>query len=46
MGSYLMALGCDVCLCVVNGYTTPTIAPSYVAPKKLYNDNSRDVNAI
>jgi hypothetical protein len=46
MKSYLMALGCDVWLSVVNGYTAPTTAPSDVAAKKLCNDNSRVVNAI
>jgi hypothetical protein len=43
---YLMALGCDVWLYVINGYTTPTSTPSNVASKKLCNDDSRDVNAI
>jgi len=46
MGIYMMALSCDVWLSLVNGYTTPTIAPSDVFAKKLCNDNSRVVNAI
>ena len=39
-----MALGCDVWLSVVNGYTVPIIAPSYVATIFFCNDNSRVVN--
>jgi hypothetical protein len=46
MKSYLMDLGCDVWLSLVNGYTTPTTAPLDATAKKLYNDVSRDVNAI
>jgi hypothetical protein len=46
MKIYLMALGCDVWLSVVNGYIAPTTAPSDDAAKKLCNDNSRVVNAI
>jgi hypothetical protein len=46
MKSYLMALGCDVWLSMVNGYTTPTITPSDVVAKKLCNDKSRVSNAI
>jgi hypothetical protein len=46
MRSYLMALGCDVWLSVINGYTVPTTAPSDTTAKKLCNDNSRVVNAI
>jgi hypothetical protein len=46
MEIYLTALGCDVWLSVVNVYTAPTTAPSDVAAKKLYNDNSRVLNAI
>jgi hypothetical protein len=46
MRSYLMALGCDVWLSVANGYKEPPIVPTDVAAKKLYNDNSRVVNAI
>jgi hypothetical protein len=46
MKSYLMALGFDVWISVVNGYTAPTTAPSQVVAKKLYNYNSRVVNAI
>jgi hypothetical protein len=46
MKIYMMALGCDVWLYVVNGYMAPTTAPSNVVAKKLYNDNSRVVNAI
>jgi hypothetical protein len=45
MKIYLMALGCDVWLSLVNLYTATT-APSDVAAKKLCNDNSRVVNAI
>jgi hypothetical protein len=46
MKSYLMALGCDVWLFVVNGYIAPTDAPSDVYTKKICDDNSRVVNAI
>ena len=46
MKIYMMALGCDVWLSVVNGYIAPTTTPSNVVAKKLYNDNSRDINAI
>jgi len=46
MISYMMALGCDVWISVVNGYIAPTTAPSDVVAKKLCNDNSRVVNAI
>jgi hypothetical protein len=46
MRNYLMALGCDVCLSVVNGCIAPTTAPSYVAAKKLCDNNSTFVNAI
>jgi hypothetical protein len=35
MKSYLMALGCDVWLSVVNGYTAPTTAPLDIVAKKL-----------
>jgi hypothetical protein len=42
MKSYMMALGCDVSLSMVNGYT----APSNVFAKKICNHNSRVVNAI
>jgi hypothetical protein len=46
MRSYLMDLGCDVCLSVVNGYTATTNAPSDTIAKKHCNDNSRVVNLI
>jgi hypothetical protein len=46
MKIYVMALGCDVWLSMVNGYTTPNTTPSDVTAKKLCNDNSRVVNAI
>jgi hypothetical protein len=46
MRSYLMELGCDVCLSLVNSYDVPEIAPSNKNAKKLYNDNSRDINEI
>jgi hypothetical protein len=46
MRSYLMELGCDVWLSVINGYDVPETAPSDTTAKKLYNDNSRVVNAI
>ena len=46
MISYMMALGCDVWISVVNGYIAPTTAPSDSVAKKLCNDNSRVVNAI
>jgi hypothetical protein len=46
MRSYLMDLGCDVWLSMVNGYTTPTTAPLDIVAKKLCDDNSMDVNAI
>jgi hypothetical protein len=46
MKSYLMALGCDVWLSLINGYTAPSTAPSDVDAKKICNDNSRVVNAI
>jgi len=39
MISYLMDLGCDVWISMVNGYIAPTTAPSYVSTKKLCNDN-------
>jgi hypothetical protein len=46
MKSYLISLGCDVWIFLVNGYTAPTTTPSNVVAKKLCNDNSRVVNAI
>jgi hypothetical protein len=46
MRSYLMALGCDVWLSVINNYGVPETAPSYTTAKKLCNDNSKVVNAI
>jgi hypothetical protein len=46
MRIYLMDFGFDVWISMVNGYTTPTTAPSNVVVKKLCNDNSRVVNAI
>jgi hypothetical protein len=46
MKIYLMDLRFYVWLSVVNGYTTPTTTPSNVVVKKLYNNNSRVVNAI
>jgi hypothetical protein len=46
MTSYLMALGCDVWISMVNGYTTQNIIPLDVGAKRLCNDNSRGFNAI
>jgi len=46
MKNYLMALGCDVWQVVESGYTTPSTPPTNTNTKKLYNDNSRVVNAI
>jgi hypothetical protein len=43
--SYIMDLGFDVWLSVVNGYKEPSTAPSNVVVKKICNDNSRVVNA-
>jgi hypothetical protein len=46
MRSYIMDLGCDVWLSMVNGYKEQPISHLDVAAKKLCNDNSRVVNAI
>jgi hypothetical protein len=35
MNSYLMALGCDFWLSVVNGYTAPATTPLDATAKKL-----------
>jgi hypothetical protein len=46
MRSYLTALGCDVWISMIKGYDVPKTAPSDTTVKKLWNDNSRVVNAI
>ena len=46
MRIYLMDLGCDVWLSMVNGYKATPTPPLDVSTKKLYNENWRDVNAI
>ena len=46
MKIYLMALGCDVWKSVENGYTSPSTPPIDTNWNKIYNDNSRDINAI
>jgi hypothetical protein len=46
MKNYLIALGCDVWKVVESGYTTPSTQPNDIVVKKLYNDNSREINAI
>jgi hypothetical protein len=42
----VMALGCDVWIFVIKGYDVPETPPLDSTAKKLYNDNSRAVNAI
>ena len=46
MKIYLLALGFDVWKYVVDGYTAPTTPPTYIAGKKICNDNSRAANVI
>jgi hypothetical protein len=46
MKNFMLALGFDIWQSGVDGYTTPTTPPKNVAGKKIYNDNSREVNAI
>jgi hypothetical protein len=46
MKCYLMELGRDFWISMINGYDVPENAPSDTTTNKLCNDNSRDVNAI
>ena len=46
MRVYLQAQGVDVWKEVVNRYNVPTTPPTDQASKKLYEDNSKAINAI
>ena len=46
MRVYLQAQGADVWKIVANKYDVPVNTPTYAHGKKLYEDNSKEMNAI
>jgi hypothetical protein len=46
MKKFMLALGFDIWKSIVDGYTSPTTPPKDVVGKKIYNENSREINEI
>ena len=46
MRVFLQAQGVDVCKAIVNIYNVPATPPTDQASKKLYEDNSKEMNTI
>jgi hypothetical protein len=46
MKNFMLALSFDIWQSIVDGYTAPTTPPLDVVRNKIYDDNSREINAI